>query len=109
MSSGGVVLLGLAWLVGWWLCGRARTLPLGDRTDSPAFVSVVVPARDEARTLPTLLEGLAKQHGRPPEVIVVDDGSRDETAAIARAHGAEVVDAPTLPEGWTGKAWALWN
>jgi 4,4'-diaponeurosporenoate glycosyltransferase len=102
-------LLGLAWLVGWWLCGRVRALPVAGGTSPRTPVSVVIPARDEARALPTLFEGLARQHVPPDEVVVVDDGSRDATAAIAAKSGAVVLDVPTLPEGWTGKAWALWN
>ncbi len=49
-------------------------------------VSVVVPARDAAATLPRTLACLAEQEGAPEfEVVVVDDGSRDETAAVAQA------------------------
>ncbi|MCW3010388.1 MAG: glycosyl transferase family 2, partial [Solirubrobacterales bacterium] len=50
-------------------------------------MSVVVPARDAAATLPALLDGLAAQDlGAAFEVLVVDDASRDATAAVARAH-----------------------
>jgi 4,4'-diaponeurosporenoate glycosyltransferase len=105
-----------AWLVGWWLCGRVRRLdPVDLRPADPAdradraCISVVVPARDEATTLPSLLSGLAAQTLPPAEVIVVDDGSTDATASVARVHGARVLTAPPLPGGWTGKAWALWQ
>lgn len=37
---------------------------------------------------------------------MVDDHSTDATSAVARAGGATVVSAPSLPDGWTGKAWA---
>ena len=54
-------------------------------------VSVVVPARDEERTLPALLASL---DGLPvAEVVVVDDDSSDGTAAVAAAAGARVVVA----------------
>ena len=56
-------------------------------------VSVIIPARNAARTLPSCLRALAGQtlaQGRF-EVIVVDDGSTDETAAVAAEHGARVV------------------
>lgn len=50
-------------------------------------MSVVVPARDAASTLPSTLTALAAQDlGRPFEVLVVDDASRDATAEVARAH-----------------------
>lgn len=54
-------------------------------------VGVIIPARDEAPALPRVLPFL------PPwlhEVVVVDNGSRDATAEIARALGARVVDEP---------------
>jgi len=54
-------------------------------------VSVVIPARDAAETVGGVLEALAAQEPAPAEVIVVDDASRDATAAIAEQHGAKVV------------------
>ncbi|HSS80518.1 MAG TPA: glycosyltransferase family 2 protein [Gaiellaceae bacterium] len=56
-----------------------------------ADYSVVIPARDAARTLGSVLTALAEQQASPTEVIVVDDGSTDETAAIAADHGARVL------------------
>ena len=56
-------------------------------------ISVVLPARNEAeglrRTLPALRAALPGA-----EVIVVDDGSSDDTAAVAAAHGARVLANP---------------
>lgn len=55
-------------------------------------VSVVIPARDAARTLPATLAALAAQRfAGTHEVIVVDDRSRDATAEIARERGARVL------------------
>jgi len=68
----------------------------------------VVPARDEATTLPVLLASLAGD-GERVEVVVVDDHSTDATAAVARGAGATVVPARPLPAGWTGKCWACWT
>jgi len=69
-------------------------------------VSVVVPARDEERTLPGLLGSVHDLTVPVAEVIVVDDGSRDRTASVAHAAGARVLPAAAPPPGWTGKAWA---
>jgi glycosyltransferase involved in cell wall biosynthesis len=49
------------------------------------LVSVIIPAFDAARFLPDALESVRAQTWQPFETIVVDDGSRDETAAIAEA------------------------
>src|SRR3954471_21451210 len=56
-----------------------------------AGYSVVIPARDAARTLGRVLDALAAQEPAPAEVIVVDDGSTDSTAAVAAARGARVL------------------
>lgn len=57
--------------------------------------SIVVPAYDEAARLgPTLARIAAYHTGADVEVIVVDDGSRDATAAIATAGGARVLRHP---------------
>jgi glycosyltransferase involved in cell wall biosynthesis len=58
------------------------------------MISFVVPAHDEeqliGRTL-TAIHTAARELAGPYELIVVDDGSSDRTAAIARAHGATVI------------------
>lgn len=59
-------------------------------------VSVVIPARDDAVHLQRCLQALAAQTRAPWEVLVVDNGSSDDTAAVARAHGARVVPEPVV-------------
>jgi glycosyltransferase involved in cell wall biosynthesis len=57
-------------------------------------VTVVVPVRNGADTIPACLGGLAEQTGAPAfEVVVVDNGSDDDTAAVAQrcAPGVRVV------------------
>lgn len=56
--------------------------------------AVLVPARNEAETLPALFEELADATGSGAAVWVVDNGSTDGTADVARAHGARVVEEP---------------
>jgi len=57
-------------------------------------VSIIVPAHNEEKLLGGTLRTLAASAtaaGEPYEIIVVNDGSTDRTAAIAREHGARVV------------------
>ncbi len=49
----------------------------------------VIPAYDEAETIGSVIDGTAEYVDR---VVVVDDGSTDGTASIARAHGATVLE-----------------
>ena len=68
-------------------------------------LSVVIPAYNEERRLPPTLAKLRAYLGRGPlthEIVVVDDGSRDATAEIARGHGAVVV----RNDGNRGKGYA---
>lgn len=61
---------------------------------NPRFVSFVIPAWNEESVLGPTLEALstARRHlTEPSEVIVADDSSTDQTAEIARKHGARVV------------------
>jgi 4,4'-diaponeurosporenoate glycosyltransferase len=70
---------------------------------------VIIPARNEEHNLPTLLSSLAAQKAKPREVIVVDDGSTDQTATIACQFGATVIASRPLPGGWRGKTWACYQ
>lgn len=69
-------------------------------------VSVIIPARNEQHTLPLLLEDLKSQTLAPLEIICVDDMSEDETAKVARLHGAKLVSIRSKPEDWMGKSYA---
>jgi glycosyltransferase involved in cell wall biosynthesis len=54
-------------------------------------VSVIVPVRDRAELLTKTLRGLAEQTYVDFEVVVIDDGSKDESADVARRAGADGV------------------
>jgi glycosyltransferase involved in cell wall biosynthesis len=55
-------------------------------------LSIVVRAHNEAEHIERLMIGIGAQTMSPHELILVDSGSTDDTAAIARAYGARVVD-----------------
>ncbi len=71
-------------------------------------VSVVIAARNEEEDLPRCLDALLAQTYPNLEIVVVDGGSTDRTAEVARERGSRirVLDEPPLPEGWVGKNWA---
>lgn len=74
-------------------------------------VSVLVPARNEESTIGDCVHSLLAQDYSACEVIVLDDGSTDRTAAILAAVRAgdprlRVLEGAALPDGWLGKHWA---
>lgn len=74
-----------------------------------ADITVLIPARNEAESIGQTLSGIAAQGGSP-RVILIDDESTDGTATIARRSGIAdmtILTGAPLPEGWSGKLWAL--
>lgn len=67
-------------------------------------VTIVIPAKDEAETLPALLASIRSELPEA-KVLVVDDGSTDDTTAICKKQGAKVVSLPySLGNGGAVKA-----
>ncbi|MEM4302741.1 MAG: glycosyltransferase family 2 protein [Candidatus Caldarchaeum sp.] len=72
-------------------------------------VSVIVPVRNEEKTIKKCIESLLSQKGFSKEVIVVDDNSTDSTWEVAKSFMAEdvkLVRVGETPAGWVGKTWA---
>ncbi len=106
----GLLVWGIVLLLPWqpWRV-RECLEPAGRVAPELSAITVLIPARDEQRTLPAVLSALGAQ-GRGLSVVVIDDQSRDGTAAAARASGLpglRVVAGAPLPPGWSGKLWAL--
>jgi hopene-associated glycosyltransferase HpnB len=137
------VISAVAWLYlvaargGFWL--TSQRLPAGMRGGGPGpdagpghgrgpgpargpeawpAVAAVVPARNEAESLPVTLPALlAQEYPGPFSVFLVDDNSDDETGAIAAELGDKaardggapltVVRGRPRPVGWAGKVWAM--
>lgn len=80
-------------------------------------ISLLIPARNEEKTLPLLLERLCETPWTglflpgEVEVLIADDQSADATWAIAKQWASRfpfirALSCPPLPEGWLGKNWA---
>ncbi|NIH88451.1 glycosyltransferase [Amycolatopsis granulosa] len=106
-----VALLAWLWLAATGFWRTDQRLPPRHRPANWPSVVVVVPARDEAAVLPeTLPTLLAQRYPGPLRVVLVDDGSGDDTAAVARRIGGDrltITASGDRPPGWAGKPWAL--
>ncbi|MFC4101765.1 glycosyltransferase [Paenibacillus xanthanilyticus] len=79
--------------------------------EAAPLLSVLIPARDEADNIGDCLKSVLAERSPFVESIVLDDGSRDGTAAVARRASlddgrASVIAGKPKPDGWTGKAFA---
>jgi hopene-associated glycosyltransferase HpnB len=108
----------LTWI--YLLLGRGRfwlTSPLPQiSTRAEARIAVIIPARDEAGVVAQAVSSLLRQsHAGPIHIVLIDDGSRDGTARVAREaaesvnRGSQltVLEGKPLPPGWSGKLWAV--
>lgn len=69
-------------------------------------LSVIIPARNEKMSLPHLLADLTKDWEGEFEILVVDDGSEDDTYVLAKSFGVKVISVTEKPQGWLGKTYA---
>ncbi|MDN3513949.1 MAG: glycosyltransferase [Candidatus Brocadia sp.] len=76
-------------------------------------LSVIVPARNEVKSLPLTVPSWLDQNYPKAEIILIDDESSDGTAECAKGISAQagrsmkVISGTPPPDGWTGKLWAL--
>ena len=97
-----------------WQISRSSVVSPSE-TDCNLRVAAVIPARDEATVIGGVVAALLRQQGVRMPVFLVDDGSTDGTADVARATAATlgkheqltVIESQPLPSGWTGKLWAM--
>jgi chlorobactene glucosyltransferase len=110
------LLSAVPWLIPFLTLARlARRRP--NLIDAPAasgrLVSVIVPARNEAATIATVVRSILDTRYSPIELLVVDDRSTDSTAAIVERLAIDprlrLIRGEELPQGWYGKPWACFQ
>ncbi len=98
------------------LCDRRalRKAALRSSAGSVSSVTVIVPARNEARNIGAWLRAACRQTHRALRILIADDCSTDATAALGRKVGGgdrrvKVVSFGSPPAGWVGKNWTAYN
>lgn len=103
-----VLILGLPWRP--WSIRES----LDANVDTPnkvdlSQITVLIPARNESEVIAETLASL-KTQGESLKIILIDDQSDDNTTDIARQvdlRNLNIIAGTPLPEGWSGKLWAL--
>jgi chlorobactene glucosyltransferase len=126
MHSGGQLELAIscAWAtaVAWLILRAVHQRRLFDHVerlvasapDQMAYVTVLVPVRDESSNIIPCLQSLLAQRYRTFGVLVIDDDSSDDTAQIVAAMAEQnprlkLLRSPVLPPAWIGKSHACWT
>jgi chlorobactene glucosyltransferase len=78
-----------------------------DPPDSP-FVSIILPVRNQAKTVVECVRSLVGVEYPSKEIIVVDGGSTDGTRELLTSFDQKIalIQEDPLPDGWVGKNWA---
>lgn len=106
-----VTLLGVLLIVTLVNLLTAPRLQRAPAAQSTPFVSLLIPARNEAAKLEHCLRDLLAQDYAAFEILVLNDDSTDDTQTIAQRIANEdarvrVFEGAALPPGWLGKNWA---
>jgi hopene-associated glycosyltransferase HpnB len=81
----------------------------GDREEALKEITVVIPARNEADVIQQTLYSIIEQ-GPGLSIVLIDDNSEDLTVEKARQmrnSKLRIIQSAALPDGWSGKLWAL--
>lgn len=98
------------------MCGRLvffrpeflkKSLPFSSRKSiHNKSVSIIIPAKNEARNLPKLINSIIKQTARA-EIIVVNDGSDDNTSEVLKNF--DVIEVKLEENPWNGKSFVCYK
>lgn len=102
-------ILALVLIASRYVLPRPRLRDYEPLTNGP-LVSVIIPARNEARNIERCVRSVLGTTYAPIEVIVVDDRSTDGTAELvepATGNRLRLIRGVEPPQGWFGKQWAI--
>jgi chlorobactene glucosyltransferase len=72
-------------------------------------VSVLIPARNEEKSIRECVDSLVNQNYQNLEIIILDDNSTDKTFEILqsiKSNRLRIIQGKPIPDGWIGKSWA---
>ena len=94
--------------------GSSKLPRLKEALQDEPKISILVPARNEEKNIPRLIEGIRAQNYKKIELLIYDDLSTDNTAKHIqdfekKDHRIQLLKGQQLPEGWTGKNHACYQ
>ena len=105
-----LIVQSIFWFMGFLFLFRiARCRGSRVETQSYLSLSIIIPAKNEEKSLPILLASIRDQSLTVDEIIVVVDESEDRTKEIAEQEGVRTIQSEPLPKGWVGKTWACYQ
>jgi len=109
MSIYNLIIHAIFWLFGFLVIWKINYCETSMDRYNKKTVSIIIPARNEEKNLPVLINSIKKQNFNLKEIILVDDSSSDSTPKIGRNFKIRVLTLNNLPPGWVGKSWACYN
>ena len=80
---------------------------------NPQKICVIIPARNEEKNISKTLNSIVKQGLNNIKILIIDDNSNDKTYFVAsnllkkKKIKHQIIKGKKLPNGWSGKVWAL--
>jgi len=93
------------------LASRSPSL-MSARPATGPLVSIIIPARNESAVIETVVTSILATTYEPFELLIVDDRSTDDTAALVQRMSdsrIRLIRGQELPQGWYGKPWACFQ
>ncbi len=108
--SAALIVIALTTLLNVFTFPRLRATSPDALAQTP-LVSVMIPARNEAKIIANSIQAMLSQDYPNFEVILLDDNSEDGTSEIAKNAGKDnprltIMHGQPLPDDWMGKSWA---